>query len=195
MELLDKIAWRFGLETKSILRKKLIQTELTLKDLEWKVVEADELSEICLNEKRNFEEKYKNLKQDIGSKYDKFVKLIAGLPKNKKELLWRLIPKKKSTKNSWEKISFDKDHSYPQGFEKFLTKLSFCEYLDEIKAGGLSRQYSKTSFYGLEKENGFYTIKGIYVKSNVGEHVYLHTTVKTEDEAFFIKIMLNHEFR
>jgi len=181
--------------TSDVLEGRVRTAESLAKILERKVEEADELSEIFLEDKTSTEGKYQKLKsrlEDMG----KFVNIFSQLPKDEREFLCYLVPDRVSNKPLEEKICYHKTHSDPRGLNSFLMKVVKCPYVDEIHSISHDRRNSKrTSFYKVLKENRIWIVEGRFVVDNFAKVFYVYTTARDEVSARYIQNFLNKSLK
>ncbi len=224
MGLIEILAKKLGIETKAVLRSKLEteilskeeirakleseilsreETELNLQgalqrisDLENSLKEADELSRICLEDKGGTESEYKRYREFVEGEYGSLVTCLYGLNEREREFLLKIVPKHKSDRLPREKINYKKTHHIPKGLDDFLGRLAKCPYVDNISLRGLQRRgVKRTSFGNVVKENGVYVIPTLYAVDNFGKEIWISTTAKTFNEAFYIKCLLDYSFK
>lgn len=218
------IVERLGVETKSILRKKLgnqISLYETLKqeknnlqkeridlqkervDLQQKLEEAsreiketEDLFNDAEKDKKFIKERLKYLEGIVNEK-GKDVGTFSLLSKPEQKFLLGYIPQKISSKLVGEKYRLsNKERHYPRGFEGFLEKVADCKYIDWIDINFTRRDSRrKTSFNKIYLENGTIIIEGAYVIGSFGVFVKISTTAKDEKEAEYIRNLLSNKFK
>ncbi|MBU2634546.1 MAG: hypothetical protein KJ674_04865 [Nanoarchaeota archaeon] len=195
MKFIDRIAKVIGYEPRKVLKDRLKVQDLEIKDLQSRVEETDELSNLCLKEKEEIIEEFQNYRSIVEEAYGKYVRRIAGLPKGERELLCNIVPKHTSDRKIKEKIKFSPTHHSPNGFEDFLEKVAQCGYIDLICGGEITRKDSKkTIFNDINKDHGIFIVGGVFVNNNFGRRVYANTTARNEMEAFYVMSLLNSYF-
>lgn len=193
MGLIDIIVGKFGIKTNFVLRQKLEKEQSFREILEKKVKEADELAELYLEDKKETEERYQNLKL-VFDNQGRYVKIFLSLSEIERKLLCEFIPHRRSTTFIDDKIHYT-PHSDPNGFKDFLKKVASWDYVGRIDVGRQVGSIKKISFHGIFNEDKIWKIKGCYSRDNFGKSILIHTTAQKEMEAMYVRDLLRHTFK
>lgn len=200
MNLLDRIAQKFGITTKHMLRDQLdeqIEFNRSLQIRLHKVTNEKDDAEYLVNmlygDKEIVEEELERLGRFIDNQ-GKYVEMFSNLLKYEKKLLCDYVPKR-SDIPSEDKIRDRRAHIDPRGYGNFLRKVAECKYINGVYGLRQTRKkFKRTCFNKSYREDGIFIVEGIYVNDNFGKIIKIHTTARNEMEANFIRDLLNSQF-